>query len=85
VELPNRVNVDNIAYARVAKKIDVIALKRALSDQIATAAPHKTPKNVHTEDGPKSETKEVSFRRLLQNIPSRLKDKRTLADLSVQV
>jgi hypothetical protein len=38
VEQPQKVNSEAISYARVAKKIDVIALKRALSHQITTSS-----------------------------------------------
>jgi hypothetical protein len=38
VEQPRKINSEAISYARVAKKIDVIALKRALSHQITSSS-----------------------------------------------
>lgn len=43
VEQPRKVNSEAISYARVAKKIDVIALKRALSHQITSSSVRLPP------------------------------------------
>jgi hypothetical protein len=45
VEQPRKVNSEAISYARVAKKIDVIALKRALSHQITSSSVRHPPRN----------------------------------------
>lgn len=100
VEQPRKVNSEAISYARVAKKIDVIALKRALSHQITSSSvrsPAPAPRNRFrwpavfssqlTRFGLQAQPQEkegVSFKNLLHKLPSRIKDKRTLEDLSVQ-